>query len=213
MSNVVDFRAALSALDARKAERAAYKRGGYAAAFQGFGVAPPNAVSRTPTTQALSVRVVQERIAQLGFRIGVDGKNGPETAAAVRYFQTQVVGTPGTGQMDLDTWAQMQAADAADFAEHAAYWNNNHDALVKSGGVPANLPSSGGGSAAASGGGVAPPAPVGMPAWTRSLPPSLANVVRLLLAPGAPVYKKPIVWIGAGAATLVLIGIATKKRG
>jgi peptidoglycan hydrolase-like protein with peptidoglycan-binding domain len=209
MSNVVDFRAALAALDARKTERAAYRNSGYAAAFQGFGVAPPNAVSRTPTAQALSVRVVQERLVALGFRVGVDGKNGPETSAAVRYFQTQVVGTPGTGSMDLDTWAQMQAAGPGDVAEHAAYWNANRDALIKAGGIPAATPAAGGGGSTA----LAPPAPVGMPAWTRNLPPSVANVVRVLIAPGKPVYQKPVVWIGAGAAALILISALTKKRG
>ena len=51
---------------------------------------PPSSASSAPATvpSQTSIAVVQQRLVQLGWRIAVDGKNGPETIAAVKQFQT-----------------------------------------------------------------------------------------------------------------------------
>jgi murein L,D-transpeptidase YcbB/YkuD len=65
----------------------------------------PSAVARD------IVRVIQQRIADLGTKLTVDGVYGTRTTAAVKAFQKDN-GLPVTGIVDRDTWAALFTSDS-----------------------------------------------------------------------------------------------------
>lgn len=117
---------------------------------------------------------------------GVDGAWGPNTAAAVKSFRmSRNLSTDGETKEALIDNAFLQAlAEAARGAGAAA------------------LPAA---PAPAAQGTPTPP-----PGTTASLPP-LEAAKQWLLAPGAPVYKKPILYIGVGIVGLTVL-LAMRSR-
>lgn len=115
---------------------------------------------------------------------GVDGAWGPNTAAAVKSFRM-------ASGLSVDGETKEALIDNAFLAALAN--------AAKS--APAGTPAA----PAASPGMPAPP-----PGTTAALPP-LEAAKQWLLAPGAPVYKKPILYIGVGIVGLTLL-LAMRSR-
>lgn len=118
---------------------------------------------------------------------GVDGAWGPNTAAAVKSFRMAAgLSVDGDTKEALIDNAFLAALAAA------AKGANGASALPA---APAQA---------------APGAPTPPPGTTASLPP-LEAAKQWLLAPGAPVYKKPILYIGVGIVGLTVL-LAMRSR-
>jgi peptidoglycan hydrolase-like protein with peptidoglycan-binding domain len=75
--------------------------------------APAGAATKNSTSDAASVEVLQRQLNALGCNAGtIDGKLGPKTVAAVRWFQT-AAGITADGIVGVVTWSKLAQAAAS----------------------------------------------------------------------------------------------------